>query len=122
MKVSLAGAVALSFALLAISVSGVFPQQETPSFSDVNQIFQARCVKCHSGNRPPVGIRLDNYKDVMAGGKEGPVIVPGKPDKSQLLKNIKGTAKPRMPKDAPPFLSEKDIALIEKWIAAGAPE
>jgi hypothetical protein len=58
----------------------------------------------------------------MAGSKDGPVIVPGSPDKSELVRRLKGISKPRMPKDGPPWLSEMQITVIEKWIAAGARE
>jgi hypothetical protein len=58
----------------------------------------------------------------MAGAKDGPVIVPGAPDKSEIIRRVKGIAKPRMPRDGPPWLSEKQISVIENWIAAGVHE
>ena len=122
MKASLLGALALFFATSMICIPAVYSQQGTPAFSDVDQIFQARCVKCHSGTRPPEGLRLESYKDAMAGSKDMQIIVKGEPGKSELVKRIKGISKPRMPKDGPPWLSEKEITLIENWIAAGAPQ
>ena len=120
MKASLPGFLALVFALSMICIPEVFAQQGAPVFADVDRIFQARCVTCHSGTRPPEGLHLDSYSGVMAGSKDMQVIVKGEPGKSELVKRIKGISKPRMPKDGPPWLSEKDAALIEKWIAAGA--
>ncbi|MGA2937963.1 MAG: c-type cytochrome domain-containing protein [Syntrophobacteraceae bacterium] len=122
MKESLPGVFALVFALLMICIPEVFAQQGTPAFPDVDRIFQTRCITCHSGTRPPEGLHLDSYSGVMAGSKDMQVIVKGEPGKSELVKRIKGISKPRMPKDGPPWLSEKDITLIEKWIAAGAPQ
>jgi uncharacterized membrane protein len=122
MKASLPCVFALVSTLLIICIPEVFGQQGTSAFSDVDRIFQARCVKCHSGTRPPEGLHLDSYSGVMAGSKDMQVIVKGEPDKSELAKRIKGISKPRMPKDGPPWLSEKDITLIETWIAAGAPQ
>ncbi len=122
MKASLSCIFALLIAMSIICIPEVFAQQGTPTFSEVNPIFQAHCVKCHSGARPPEGLRLDSYKDVMAGSKDMKVVVKGNPDKSELVKRIKGISKPRMPKDGPPWLSESEIAVIEKWIAAGAAE
>jgi len=122
MKASLLGVLALFFATSMICIPAVYSQQGTPSFADVNQIFQARCVKCHSGTRPPEGLHLDSYEGVMAGSKDMQIVVKGDPAKSELVKRIKGISKPRMPKDGPPWLSEKEITLIEKWIAAGAPQ
>jgi len=122
MKVSLTDVFALFFAMLILFISEGYAQQGAPAFSDVDKIFQTRCDKCHSGSRPPDGLRLDSYNGVMTGAKEMKVVVKGEPAQSELVKRVKGISKPRMPKDGPPWLSESDIALIEKWIASGAPE
>ncbi len=122
MKASLSGVFALFSVILIIFIPEVFARQGAPTFSDVSRIFQTRCIRCHSGARPPEGLHLDSYGGVMAGAKEMKVVVKGDPGKSELVKRIKGISKPRMPKDGPPWLSESDITLIEKWIAAGAPE
>jgi uncharacterized membrane protein len=103
-----------------ICISEVSAQQATPAYSDVDRIFHARCLNCHAGIRPAAGLRLKTYANVIAGTKEGPVIVKGNPAESELVKRVKGISSPRMPKDGPPWLSEKEIALIENWIAAGA--
>ena len=47
-------------------------------------------------------------------------VVPGRPNASELLRRIRGQARPRMPMDGPPYLSEDEIGLIEAWIAGGA--
>lgn len=97
-------------------------QPESPAFADVSKVFNRYCVSCHSGPRPPEGLRLDTYKDVMSGARGTPVIVPKDPAKSELVRRIKGTGKPRMPKNGPPWLQDSETSLIEKWIAIGAPE
>lgn len=112
----------LFIASFMICIPEVFAQTATPNFQDVQQIFRAHCAECHSGTRPPEKLRLLSYRDIMAGAEDGPVIVPGSPDKSELVRRIKGISKPRMPKDGPPWLSENEMALIEKWIAADAHE
>ena len=122
MKVSLTGLFVLSFAAVFVFISGGYAQQGAPTFSDVSKIFQTRCDKCHSGSRPPEGLHLDSYNGVMTGSKDMKIVVKGDPGKSELVKRIKGTSKPRMPKDGPPWLSESEVTLIEKWISAGAPE
>jgi hypothetical protein len=97
-------------------------QGNAPVYTEVAKVFDLRCVSCHSGSRPPDGLRLDTYKDVMAGGKAGPVIVPGKPAESKLLKHIRGDLKPRMPNNGPPWLTDVQVDLIQRWIAAGSSE
>lgn len=98
------------------------PVAGAPSFAaDVQPILTERCTKCHSGQSPPRGLWLDSYDQVMAGGAYRPVVLPGNPDESEIVRRIKGSAIPRMPLDGPPFLSDDQIAAIEAWIAAGAP-
>lgn len=36
------------------------------------------------------------------------------------MRRIRGSARPRMPLDGPPYLSEAEVALISRWIDAGA--
>ena len=92
------------------------------TYADVSPIFESRCVRCHSGPKPPEALRLDSYENLMKGGKNGAVVQPGAPQKSDIVKSIKGIGKTRMPRNGPPWLSDADVALIEKWIAAGAPK
>lgn len=49
------------------------------------------------------------------------MVIPGKPEESEMVRRIKGEAIPRMPFDGPPFLSDEQIATIVAWIASGAP-
>jgi hypothetical protein len=93
-----------------------------PTYSDVAAIFQTRCITCHAGAHPPEGLRLDTYANVMKGVAGGPVVLPGNPAQSEVVKRIKGISKPRMPRNGPPWLTADQISQIEKWIAAGASE
>lgn len=58
---------------------------------------------------------------IIDGAQTGPVIIPGKPDESKLVRRIKGIDQPRMPFAKPP-LSESEIGLIVRWVQQGAPE
>jgi uncharacterized membrane protein len=93
-----------------------------PLYTDVAAIFNRQCVTCHSGRKPAERLRLDTYAGIMAGSKNGPVVVAGDPEKSELVRRIRGVSKPRMPLKGPPWVSEEDTALIEQWIATGANE
>jgi mono/diheme cytochrome c family protein len=95
---------------------------DSPVYADAAKIFTQHCISCHSGPRAPEKLRLDTYKDVMQGGKAGAVIVPKDPAKSELIKRVKGTSKPRMPKNGPPWLSDDEIKTLDKWVENGAPE
>lgn len=95
------------------------PEGVPPSFQlDVLPIFIANCVRCHSGESPPNGLRLTNYETVMKGSLFLPIITPGEPETSLIyLMTSKGT----MPVEGNP-LSEAQVQTIYDWIAAGAPD
>jgi hypothetical protein len=84
--------------------------------ADVLPIFKASCARCH-GNAGDLA--LDTYAAVMAGAKGKPVVAPGDPNASDLLKSVDGRAAPRMPMGADP-LPAAQITAIRDWIAAGA--
>lgn len=94
------------------------------NFGHVEPILLQRCAKCHSDNgimgRPPEGLRLSSWKQVTGSG-ERVAVVPGSPRASELWRRVTGIARPRMPYDGPPYLDDAQIALLERWIAAGAP-
>jgi mono/diheme cytochrome c family protein len=90
-------------------------------YADIAPIFMTRCAMCHSGSNPPLDLHLDTMEGLLNGSTNGPVVIAGNPDDSELILRIKGVRQPRMPMTGPPFLEEEDIALIEQWVAAGMP-
>jgi mono/diheme cytochrome c family protein len=96
-----------------------------PSYLDVAPIFATRCAKCHAVGGllgdPPEGFVLTSYAQTLDAA-ERVRVVPGQPGASELLRRIRGQARPRMPFDGPPWLSDAEIALIERWVEAGAPD
>lgn len=93
------------------------------TMTHVESIFLKRCVKCHKDNgkmgSPPEGLRLDSYANIIAGG-ERLVILPGNPGLSEIIRRVEGKARPRMPFDGPPWLSDDDARLLRQWIEQGA--
>jgi hypothetical protein len=56
---------------------------------------------------------------MLAGSRNGPILTPGKPAESLIIKKLKAPAAERMPKNRK-ALSDETIAKFEKWIAEGA--
>lgn len=52
---------------------------------DIKPMFEASCFRCHTGERPKAGLRLDSLEGTLKGSKEGKVIVPGKSQESPLV-------------------------------------
>lgn len=82
---------------------------------EIAPLIAARCLSCHSGDKPKGELDLSSKSTAMAGGESGLVIVPGKVDDSLLWEHIESD---EMPPKKP--LPEAEKALLKKWIAAGA--
>jgi uncharacterized membrane protein len=93
--------------------------QNAASYAEVAPILQERCVMCHSGSTPPLGLGLDSLAAILKGSSKGPVVKAGDPAGSELIRRLKGSSQPRMPMTGPPFLADQEIALIERWIGGG---
>lgn len=66
-----------------ITVTAVSPG--TVSYSaDIQPYFDARCTSCHSGGGPR-GVDLDSYANLLAGGNNGPNVVPGDSNQGILI-------------------------------------
>lgn len=93
-----------------------------PSFAKtIGPLLTTRCAKCHGATRQKNDLRLDSAEAIQKGGKNGPVVVAGKPDDSPIFIR---TTKPPGDKDRMPalgdLLSKGQTDLIKAWIAAGA--
>ena len=86
---------------------------------DVRPILKTHCFHCHGEEKELQGeldLRLQRF--MLRGGESGPAVVPGKPAESLLVERMRRGEMP--PEDVESRPTKKDIAIIEKWIAAGA--
>ena len=86
---------------------------------DLAPTIVATCVDCHGGMQPAGQLNLTTFAGLLRGGTSGPIVTPGKPAESLLIKKLQGTAGQRMPLRKAPL----EDALIQKfftWIAEGA--
>ncbi|MDX1929603.1 MAG: PSD1 and planctomycete cytochrome C domain-containing protein [Pirellulaceae bacterium] len=94
--------------------------------SKVRPLLIAHCYECHSEDAAKAenlqgGLRLDNRAGVQQGGESGPIVVPGKPEDSVLIKSVRYADKTlQMPPKEP--LSADQVAILEKWVAMGTPD
>src|SRR5678816_4734383 len=97
--------------LAAISVAGA----PAPTFEkDIRPILKANCFDCHGeGEKLRGGLDLRLRRLMLKGGDEGPVIVPGKPERSLLFKMVHSGEMPKRDKK----LTPEQTALIKEWIA-----
>ena len=87
----------------------------------VRPLLVENCYACHSGVSPipQGGLRLDSRAALLKGGNGGPVIVPGDPDNSRILRFLRGTDGVVMPPTG--GLTEAQIGHFASWIQMGAP-
>ena len=89
-------------------------------FNDsVHPIFEARCLNCHDASAHKGGLDLSTRAAILKGGESGPMIVPGDPEKSLLIKLIRHEAEPYMPHKADK-MPEGEIAKLVEWVKLGA--
>ncbi|NBS04190.1 MAG: DUF1553 domain-containing protein [Verrucomicrobia bacterium] len=92
---------------------------------NVRPILTDRCYKCHSVSEgvSKGGLLMDSRAGMIAGGDQGPSVVPGDLKKSLLIVAIHQTD-PELsmpPKKNGAKLPDAQIAILEKWIMMGAP-
>ena len=84
---------------------------------DIRPILKAHCFDCHGeGDKLKGGLDLRLRRQMLTGGDEGPVIVPGEPDRSRLFKQVESGEMPKRDKK----LTREQVTLIKQWIATGA--
>jgi hypothetical protein len=85
---------------------------------DIAPLIEARCLKCHGGEKLEGGLDLRRRSLIEKGGDSGAAMVPAKPDESLLIQKVE---KGEMPPKEEGALDQKQKDLFRRWIAAGAP-
>ncbi len=104
--------------VLRLAFGGAFAHAADTSLAAKAQaILKANCYRCHGQAIPPkggFGYVLD--REQLVAGKK---VVPGKPAESQIHQRLlKGEMPPKTQKIRP---SQEDVAVLRRWIEAGAP-
>jgi len=103
--------------------------EPAPSFTrDIKGILSNRCARCHGPDAASRqgggdgGLRLDTFEGATADLGGHAAIVPGDPESSDVLRRITSDDPDLVmpPPDAGDPLTPEQIALLRRWIAAGA--
>ncbi|MDQ7950098.1 MAG: c-type cytochrome domain-containing protein, partial [Pedobacter sp.] len=90
--------------------------------SAIMPLFKSRCYSCHGSEKQKGKLRLDEQDFMLKGGKNGPAIIAGKAEDSELVKRLLlplDNDKHMAPKEKPQ-LTENELTLIQWWINQGA--
>jgi hypothetical protein len=107
----------------AVAVAAeVDAQREALKFfeNEVRPVLANRCFECHGEKKQKGGLRVDHIAHLKAGGDSGPAMVPGKPDESPMIEAIR-YKNPDLEMPPKKKLPDAEIAILEKWVALGAP-
>ena len=61
------------------------PQKGVTYDKDIKPLFEASCVRCHSGDRARNNLHLDSLEGAIKGSRDHKVISPGDSEKSPLV-------------------------------------
>src|SRR5438876_6304232 len=89
--------------------------QRDPLFkTEILPVLEKSCVQCHGPQRKMAKLDLSTFTGMMEGGSSGPVIAPGKPERSLMWKLIEND---QMPQGGKLTVAEKQ--LIKSYIQYG---
>lgn len=93
---------------------------EEVSFSkQIAPLISSKCVSCHDDDAAGK-LRLDSFAEMKKGGKSGPLLQIGSPQRSLIMARLAApNPAQRMPKDAA-ALSNEELTLVSNWIKQGA--
>ncbi len=113
-------------ALSALALGPYASAEERVEFNrDIRPIFSDTCFACHGPDVAKVKakLRLDSFEAAIKGGKsEKPAIVPGHPEKSQVMERLltKDADEHMPPADFHKVLTAAQIDTVRRWIKQGA--
>ena len=125
-RVSIGIGLRIGFGLVVLAAAPIWAQ--TPAGAEffekeIRPVLAEKCYGCHSSklDSPMGGLVLDTKEGIRRGGADGPVIVPGNPASSLIVKALSYTDNAlQMPPTGK--LPDATLAAFSQWIAAGAPD
>jgi uncharacterized membrane protein len=124
----------MTCAMAAFSQNGekaAKPEAAVSFKNDVFPIISKNCLPCHAeDNFNPSELSLDNYKLLMAGGKNGKSVIAGKSKESLMIKKLAEdppfgdrmplNTKKKIREGKATWLTEEEVKTISAWIDQGA--
>ena len=114
----------LALAAAAVAATGA----DAPPADDSARFFEAKvrpvlaehCYKCHGPEKQKSNLRLDTRASALAGGDQGPAVVPGKPEESLLVTAV-GHEDDALKMPPSKKLAGEQVGDLVRWVKMGAP-
>ncbi|HET6424092.1 MAG TPA: DUF1549 domain-containing protein, partial [Planctomycetaceae bacterium] len=123
MRVRLSAVMVCGWATMAVAADAPIPDKIEYN-RDVRPILSDNCFFCHGPdkNKREADLRLDDGSGFTGNGSHAAVVTPKSPENSDLWKRIATTdASEKMPPaDSGKKLTDRDLAVLKKWIEQGA--
>ena len=84
----------------------------------IRPVLANNCFTCHAASALG-GLRVDSRDGILKGGKSGPAMVSGDPDKSLLIEAVRQT-NPKLKMPMGGKLKDQEIQDLTSWVKAGA--
>jgi Protein of unknown function (DUF1549)/Protein of unknown function (DUF1553)/Planctomycete cytochrome C len=106
--------------VIVLAMVSAYAQAPEPDFFEnkVRPVLAENCYDCHTAAEMG-GLRVDSRERLLQGGKSGPAVMPGDPDKSLLIQAVRQTGDLKMPKGGK--LKPAEIQALTDWVKMGAP-
>ena len=106
------------------TLSAQVPEQRLSFNRDIRPILSSNCFECHGNDdaNRKADLRLDASSDWISAKKAGAIVIPGRPDESELFQRISADDPDVMmpPPDSHKELKPREIATLREWIRQGA--
>ncbi len=108
---------------LAFAAEDISPEEREFFEQEVRPILVRRCQECHSAKAEDLegDLRLDSRAGWEEGGYQGPAIIPGKPEESLIMRAVRYDD-PDLQMPPQSKMPQREIEILRKWIAEGAPD
>ena len=115
----------IALCLFPLMMAGCSGEPAVSYSQDVKPILEQNCMQCHQvggAGQVASGFSMASYADLMKGTRNGPMIIAGDVEGSNLLVLIEGRADPSisMPHGQQKSIAKQDIETIRLWIEQGA--
>src|SRR5450432_287284 len=106
-------------ALASVALAATSAPESADFFETrIRPVLVNSCFTCHATSQLG-GLRVDSRDGILKGGKSGPAMVPGDPDKSLLIEAVRQT-NPKLKMPMGGKLKDQEIQDLTAWVKAGA--
>lgn len=96
--------------------------EDAEVFTDVIQpVLRSKCQSCHRPGKTKGELNLVSYETMLKGGENGPVVISGDPENSELIRRVTlpSDHDDFMPAEGKKPLTEEEIQVLIWWINNG---